>query len=45
MFKAISKEQNKKDKNDILLILMGIFDGNSRSSLNDNVLHTKLTHS
>src|SRR5215210_1159437 len=45
VFKAIPKEQNKKDKNDVLLTPMGIFDGNSRSSLNDNVVHVKLTHS
>jgi hypothetical protein len=44
MFKAIPKEQNKKDKNDVLLIPIGIFGGNIVSSLHGNVVHANLTH-
>ena len=44
MFKAIRKEQDKKDKNDVLLVTIDVFDGNSSSSPNDNVVHAKLTH-
>lgn len=29
MFKAIRKEQDKNDKNDVLLVTIAIFDGNT----------------
>lgn len=29
MFKAIRKEQDKNDKNDVLLVTIDIFDGNT----------------
>jgi hypothetical protein len=45
MSKAIRKEQDRKDKNGVLLVTKDIFDGNSSSSLIDDALHAKLTHS